>query len=98
MNITLKEDGHRNHSEIKKLYLEEEENGLDIESRWKDMSDEIQRQWNEKRAKFVVELRNSDDKMKLYNMLMEKIHSENYEKNDGDLQQIVVDMRDKYLG
>ena len=46
----------------------------------------------------MVELHNSDDKMKLYNLLMEKIHSENYEKNDGDLQQIVVDMRDKYLG
>ena len=98
MNITLKEDGHRNHTEIKKLYLAEEENGLDIEVAWKDISDEIQQRWNEKRAKFVVQLRNSDDKMKLYKMLMEKIHSDNYEKNEGDLQQIVVDMRDKYSG
>lgn len=98
MNITLKEDGDKNHTQIKKLYLLEEEKGLDIEAQWKSISDEIQRKWHEKRSEFVLKLRNSDDKLKIYKQLMEKAHSDAYEKNEGETQQLVVDMRDKYLG
>jgi len=98
MNLTLSEDGDRNHTEIKKLYLEEEEKGLDIEAEWEKISNEIKREWNEKRTQFVVELRNSDEKLKVYKLLMEKLHSDAYEKNEGETQQIVIDMRDKYLG
>jgi hypothetical protein len=98
MNLTLSEYGDGNHTEIKKLYLEEEEKGLDIEAEWQKISNEIQREWNEKRTQFVVELRNSDEKLKVYKLLMEKLHSDAYEKNEGETQQIVIDMRDKYLG
>lgn len=98
MNITLEEDGDKNHTDLKKLYLLEEETGLDTEAEWKRVSDEIQRRWHEQRTKFVMQLRNSDDKLKVYKLLMEKIHSESYEKNEGETQQLVVDMRDKYLG
>lgn len=97
MNETLKEDGDKNHTEIKKLYLAEEEKGKDIEKEWESVSNEIQRQWNDRRFKFVVELRNSDEKLKIYKVLMEKLHSEVYEKNEGEIQEIVIDMRDKYL-
>lgn len=97
MNITLKEDGHLNHSAIKKLYMDEQDVGLELEKRWKEISDDIQRKWNLQRQKFVLELRNSDDRLIIYKLLMEKLHSEAYEKNEGETQQIVIDMRDKYL-
>lgn len=96
MNITLKEVGDKNHSVIRKLYLEEKEKGDNLENEWKDISDAIQREWNTKRSKFVMDLRNSDEKLKLYSQVMEKLHSDSYEKNEGSVQQIVIDMSKKY--
>lgn len=96
MNLTLKEFGEANHTTLKKLYNEEKKNGDELEKGWNDISNAIQRQWNEKRTNFVLDLRNSDEKLKLYGLLMEKLHSESYEKNEGEVQQIVVDMSKKY--
>lgn len=67
-----------------------------MEKEWNDVSNEIQKEWNQKRTKFVVELRNSDERLKLYGLLMEKLHTESYEKNEGEVQQIVIDMSKKY--
>ena len=97
MNKTLEEDGQKNHSEIKKLYIIEQEKGEDIEKEWKYISDEIHRKWNEKRTKFAIQLRNTDEKLKLYKILMEKIHSKVYGENEEEIQQIVIDMRDNNL-
>ena len=96
MNLTLKEFGEANHTTLKKLYNEEKKTGDDLEVRWNDISTAIQREWNEKRTNFVLDLRNSDEKLKLYGWLMEKLHSESYEKNEGEVQQIVIDMSKKY--
>ena len=97
MNITLKEHGDKSHAEIKKLYLEEKKEGDSIEEEWETLSNNIQNQWNNERTKFVVKLRNSDDKLKIYKMLMEQLHSTSYEKNEGEVQQILIDMTKKYL-
>ena len=96
MNLTLKEVGEANHTTLKKLYNEEKKTGDELEAQWNDISTAIQREWNEKRINFVLDLRNSDEKLKLYGLLMEKLHSESYEKNEGEVQQIVIDMSKKY--
>ena len=97
MNITLKEHVKKTHAELKKLYFEEIKKGDTIEAEWKNISNKIQNEWNFQRTNFVLKLRNSDDKLKIYKLLMEKIHSESYEEAEGEIQQIVVDMSSKYL-
>ena len=71
--------------------------GDNIEAEWKDLSNKIQNEWNKERMNFVLKLRNSDDKLKIYKLLMEKIHSESYEETEGEIQEIVIDMSSKYL-
>ena len=96
MNLTLNEFRDANHSTLKKMYQEEKKVGDELEQTWKDISDSIQAEWNSKRSKFVLDLRNSDEKLKLFGLLMEKLHSDSYEKNEGEVQQIVIDMSKKY--
>tara|TARA_A100001015_G_scaffold190439_1_gene212164 strand:+ start:2137 stop:2847 length:711 start_codon:yes stop_codon:yes gene_type:complete len=96
MNSTLKEVRDKNHTEIKKLYTEEKKVGDALEAEWEEISRSIQQQWNEKRTGFVLDLKTSDEKLKVYALLMEKLHSESYEEHEGSVQQIVVDMRKKY--
>jgi hypothetical protein len=123
MNMTLKEHGEKNHTELKKLYEEEKMNGDELEREWGDITSSIQSEWkkkreeyinddrkeewdevsnklkadwNEKRAQFVLDIKKSDEKLKVYGLLMEKIHSDSYEKTEGEVQQIVIDMNQKY--
>ena len=97
MNMTLKEHKAKNHTDIRDLYLQEDKKGKDLEKEWETVSQNIQRQWNEERSRFVIELRNSDDRLKIYKLLMEKMHSESYEEMEGATQQLVIDMREKYM-
>lgn len=96
MNQTLEEHDGKNHSQIRKLYLAEKEDGDEIEQKWELESRRIQQEWNMKRTGAQLDLRNSDDRMKIYKQMMEKLHSESYEENEGEVQNIVIDMRDKY--
>jgi hypothetical protein len=93
MNETLKDFGDENHTVVRDEYLREKNNGDVIEHEWREITDRIQNDFKTKRIEFQNRLLNSDDKVKILGLLMEKHHSLSYEENEGELQEVVIDMR-----
>ena len=91
MNETLKIYAESNHTVLKKAYLEEKNNGDDVEKEWSEISERIQREFIQKRLNFQNKLRMSDERVKILGLLMEKKHSQSYEKNKGEKIKIEID-------
>lgn len=93
MNDTLKEFGEENHTVIRDEYIREKDIGDKIEKEWKEITDEFQSEFMRKRLEFQNKLQKSDDRVKILGLLMETRHSESYEENEGEVQELVIDMR-----
>ena len=93
MNQTLEIYGESNHTVLKKAYLEEKDNGDDVEKEWNEISQKIQNDFMQKRLQFQNKLRMSDERVKILGLLMEKKHSESYESNKGEKIKIEIDQR-----
>lgn len=93
MNETLREFKDENHTFVKDEYLREKNNGDAIEQEWIKISDQIQTDFRIKRIEFQDSLQKSDERVKILGLLMEKHHSLSYEENEGEVQELVIDMR-----
>jgi hypothetical protein len=86
----------KNHSVVSLEYLREKKYGDFVEDEWKKVSDEIQNNFFRKRIEYQQKLHESDERLKILGLLMEKLHSESYEENEGEVQEVVIDMRENY--
>lgn len=79
------------HKELKEAYEEAEEEIKRIESKWEEISNEIQKNWGLKKAAHQSFIEDQESKQRVLKLLMEQVHIEAYDKVQEDAEALTID-------